>query len=106
MVIKGHQVGIGPDPRITGALTYSSAVAMIGFCIIFTPKYIRPSYMAMANRICGNKLHLLNRCLVILLFPDAIEGYEDCFANLDPQFMSNKFKETVLSWLLECKDYN
>ena len=45
-------------------------------------------------------LHLL-RCFVVLLFPDTIEGYEDLSANLDQQFMPNKFEETVFNWRRE-----
>lgn len=104
--IKLVRAGKITNPDAAIYLTYSASVSLIAYCILFTPKYMRPSYMKLADTVCDSKLHLMNRCLITFLFPDAIEGYEDYFANLEPKLMTNKFKETVFTWLLECKEYN
>lgn len=104
--IKLVRAGKITNPDAAIYMTYSASVSLIAYCILFTPKYMRPSYMKLADTVCDSKLHLMNRCLITFLFPDAIEGYEDYFANLEPNLMTNKFKETVFTWLLECKEYN
>lgn len=104
--VKLVKVGHIKNPNLIIHLVYSASVSLIGYCILFTPKYMRPSYMKLADTVCDSKLHLMNRCLITFLFPDAIEGYEDYFANLEPNLMTDKFKETVFTWLLECKEYD
>lgn len=75
LIKKYIKLGYVPFPRHLTSVTYATSVSYIMYCIIFSPKYIRPSYMAFANQLCGSKLHLLNRCLVVLLTPDAIGNY-------------------------------
>lgn len=104
--IKMVKAGTITHPNVVIYLVYSASVSLLGYCILFTPKFMRPSYMKLADTICDQKLHLMNRCLITFLFPDAIEGYEDYFANLEPKLMTDKFKETVFTWLLECKEYD
>lgn len=86
-------------------IVYALSVSQIAYCVLLQPKYMRPSYMKLADIVTDHKFHLLNRCFCPFLVPEAIEGYEDYFADLDPQFCSNKFMETVMPWVLESKEY-
>lgn len=86
-------------------IVYALSVSQIAYCVLLQPKYMRPSYMRLADIVTDHKFHLLNRCFCPFLVPEAVEGYEDYFADLDPQFCSNKFLETVMPWVLESKDY-
>ena len=86
-------------------VVYALSVSQIAYCILLQPKYMRPSYMKLAYIVTNHKFHLINRCFCPFLVPEAVEGYEDYFADLDPQFCTNKFMETVMPWVLESKEY-
>lgn len=103
--IQATHAGYINHPHTVVKATYSLAASIIAYCVILQPKYMRPSYMRFADVVSGHKLHLINRCFVSFIVPDAIQGYENYFANLHPDLCSNKFNETVLTWLLEAKDY-
>lgn len=102
--VKGVKQGYITNPAAIVNITYAISVSLIAYFVILQPRYMRPSYIRLAN-LLTEKFHLLNRCFVTFLVPEAIEGYEDYFADLHPDHTSQKFKECVIPWLLEAKDY-
>lgn len=103
--VKATKAGYITRPDVMVKVVYSISVSIIAYCVMLQPKYMRPSYMRFADIVSGHKFHLINRCFVSFLVPEAIEGYENYFANLHPDLVTSKFNETVMTWLLESKDY-
>ena len=103
--VKSVRNGYITKPDRIISLVYALSVSQIAYCVLLQPKYMRPSYMKLADFVSGHRFHLPNRCFCTFLVPEAIEGYEDYFADLDPQFCTRKFVETVLPWALESKEY-
>lgn len=103
--VKASKAGYIKRPDEWVKTTYAISVSIIAYCVMLQPKYMRPSYMRFADLVSGHKFHLINRCFVSFLVPEAIEGYENYFANLHPDLVTSKFNETVMTWLLEAKDY-
>lgn len=100
---KGVSEGHFKNPNLTAILVYAFSVSQLGYCVLFEPKHMRPSYMKFADQISGHWFHMINRLGLSMIAPDAVAGYEEYFPNLHPEFCSNKFKETILVWLMESK---
>ena len=105
LFVKAVKKGYVMKPHTLINVIYALSVSQIAYCVILQPKYMRPSYMRLADLVSDHRFHLLNRCFVTFLVPEAIEGYEEYFADLHPDFTSQKFKEAVFPWVLEAKDY-
>lgn len=103
--VKGVKKGYITRPDTIVNTVYAVSVSIIAYGVILQPKYMRPSYMRLADLVSDHRFHLFNRCFVTFLVPEAIEGYEEYFADLHPNFTSHKFKEAVFPWVLEAKDY-
>ena len=97
---KGEKAGYCKHPILTANILYSAAVAQIAYCLLLQPKHIRPSYMRFIDQLTGHRFHTINRLPLNVLVPDAVQGYEDFFPNLNPQLMSKKFMESMFVWLI------
>ena len=97
---KGEKAGYCKNPILTANVLYSAAVAQIAYCLLLQPRHIRPSYMRFIDQLTGHRFHQINRLPLNVLVPDAVQGYEDFFPDLDPRFMSRKFVESMFVWLL------
>lgn len=89
------------SPQTIGYVSYVSSLGVIGFVMIFVPRYMRRSYVAMLNNVSQNRVSLFNRGLIENQLPDFMKSHTDFVPDLDTKYCSNHYLESVFNWQLE-----
>ncbi|RWS06050.1 transmembrane protein 135-like protein, partial [Dinothrombium tinctorium] len=79
-------------------ILYSVSTAQVFYSSILEPRFMRKSYMKFLDQISDQKLHAFNRQVLDLFGTEASKGYEQILPDLNPQFLSRRFKETIFIW--------
>lgn len=87
-------------PKALIILIYSISTAQLFYSTILNPKSMRQSYMRFIERVTENRLNSINRVVLDVFGTEASIGYENFFPDLNLEFMSKRFQETIFNWLL------
>lgn len=81
-------------------MLYAVSTAQLFYVAVMEPKMMRPSYTKWLNRVTRGYFALLNRNIIDIFGTESSSGYQIFYPNLDPVHTSNKFKESVLVWMI------
>ena len=84
-------------------MLYAASTAQLFYVAVMEPKMMRKSYTHWLNRVTKGSFALLNRNIIDVFGTESTFGYPIYFPEIDilqPQFVSEKFKESVLVWML------
>ena len=82
---------------------YAASTAQLFYVAVMEPRMMRKSYTHWLNRVTKGTFALLNRNIIDIFGTESTFGYPIYFPEIDilqPQFVSEKFKECVLVWML------
>lgn len=96
-VRRGKISGVG----ITMDLLYAVSTAQLFYVAVMEPKMMRRSYTKWLNRVTRNSFGLMNRSVIDVFGTEASFGYQPLpDLQLDVNHCSEKFKESVLVWMI------
>lgn len=84
-------------------MLYAVSTAHLFYVAVMEPKLIPKSYTHWLNKVTRGSFSLLNRNIINVFGTDSTFGYPSYHPEIDilqPQFVSDKFKESVLVWML------
>ena len=81
-------------------MLYAVSTAQLFYVAVMEPKMMRKSYTKWLNRVTRNSFGLLNRSVIDIFGTESSFGYTIPDLNLDLNHCSDKFKESVLVWMI------
>ena len=84
-------------------MLYAVSTAHLFYVAVMEPKLIPKSYTHWLNKVTRGSFAMLNRNIINVFGTDSTFGYPIYHPEIDilqPQFVSDKFKESVLVWML------
>jgi hypothetical protein len=84
----------------TMSIVYAVSTAQLFYVAVMEPNMMRKSYTKFLNRVTRGSFALLNRNIIDIFGTHASSGYEYYEPNLQLDHTSDKFKESVLVWMI------
>lgn len=86
--------------EFTMNMLYAVSTAQLFYVAVMEPKMMRRSYTKWLNRVTRNSFGLLNRNIIDIFGTESSFGYTVPEFDLDVNHCSEKFKESVLVWMI------
>jgi len=98
--LNGVKSGRFRHQDLTLNLLYAVSTAQLFYVAVMEPKMMRRSYTKWLNRVTRGSFALLNRNIIDIFGTEASSGYEYFEPSLEIKHTSEKFKESVLVWMI------